>query len=274
MKINLHTHSKFSLDGELEVQELINYMKKNNYNIISITDHDTCEAYKYIEDDSNIQIITGMEADAIVNNHTYDFLCYDFDLDEVMIYAANRYETVEKRQQKIFNALVEQCQNNNIFLNNITSYQPQKEYAHAAIFRMLNQDFLNQYHITSVSDLYRLSTIDNTFPLYIDMHIVWPDFMELREIIHHNYGYVFLAHPYRYNKDVKEVLDEVKDYIDGIEICNNPQNKEEVEYLYEYAKENNLIVSCGSDFHGDNNYNLDCKYLTEDMIDDILSWAE
>ena len=274
MKINLHTHSKFSLDGELEVQELIDYMKKNNCNIISITDHDTCDAYKYIEDDSNIQIITGMEADAIVNNHTYDFLCYDFDLDEVMTYAANRYETVEKRQQKIFNALVEQCQNNNIVLNNITSYQPQKEYAHAAIFRMLNQDFLDQYHITSVSDLYRLSTIDNTFPLYIDMHIVWPDLMELREIIHYNYGYVFLAHPYRYNRDVKEVLDEVKDYIDGIEICNNPQNRREVEYLYEYAKENNLIVSCGSDFHGNSHYNLDCDYLTEDMIDDILSWAE
>ena len=139
---------------------------------------------------------------------------------------------------------------------------------------MLNQGFLNQYHITSVSDLYRLSTIDNTFPLYIDMHIVWPDLMELREIIHHNYGYVFLAHPYRYNRDVKEVLDEVKDYIDGIEICNNPQNRREVEYLYEYAKENNLIVSCGSDFHGNSHYNLDCDYLTEDMIDDILSWAE
>ena len=31
-------------------------------------------------------------------------------------------------------------------------------------------------------------------------------------------------------------LDEVKDYVDGIEICNNPNSKEEVEFLYNYAK--------------------------------------
>lgn len=274
MKINLHTHSKFSLDGELEVQELIDDLKKNNYDIISITDHDTCEAYEHISDNSSIQIITGMEADAMVNNHTYDFLCYDFDLEEVMTYAANKYGTIEERQQIIFDALVKACKLKNINLTDINTYQPKKEFAHAAIYRMLDQDFLNKYHITSVSDLYRLSTIDVNFPLYIDMHIVWPDISELRDIIHHNYGYVFLAHPYKYNRDVKEVLEEVKDYIDGIEICNNPNNKEEVRYLYEFAKENNLLVSCGSDYHGNNKYSIDCNYLTDEMIEDILSWVD
>ena len=48
--------------------------------------------------------------------------------------------------------------------------------------------------------------------------------------------------------------------------------KEEVEYLYNYAKENNLLVSCGSDYHGNDGYSIECDYITEEMIKDILSW--
>ena len=272
MKINLHTHSNYSLDGEFDVQYLIEFLKKNDFDIISITDHDTCEAYKHIENEANINIITGVEADAIINNHTYDFLCYNFEFEEVYNYTKEKYETVDKRQLKIFNALVQKAKDNNINLSNIDSYDSKKEYAHAALFRMLDKNFLEKYNIKSISDLYRTSTIDSSFPLYIDMHIVWPDIKELLEIIHNNNGKVFLAHPYRYNKDVIEVLEEVKDYVDGIEICNNPNNKEEVEFLYNYAKNNNLLVSCGSDYHGNNRYNIECEYLNDDMIKDILNW--
>ncbi len=272
MKINLHTHSNYSLDGEFDVQYLIEFLKKNDFDIISITDHDTCEAYKHIENETNINIITGIEADAIINNHTYDFLCYNFEFEEVYNYTKEKYETVDKRQLKIFNALVQKAKDNNINLSNIDSYDSKKEYAHAALFRMLDKNFLEKYNIKSISDLYRTSTIDSSFPLYIDMHIVWPDIKELLEIIHNNNGKVFLAHPYRYNKDVIEVLEEVKDYVDGIEICNNPNNKEEVEFLYNYAKNNNLLVSCGSDYHGINRYNIECEYLNDDMIKDILNW--
>ena len=272
MKINLHTHSNYSLDGEFDVQYLIEFLKKNDFDIISITDHDTCEAYKHIENETNINIITGIEADAIINNHTYDFLCYNFKFEEVYNYTKEKYETIDKRQLKIFNALVQKAKDNNINLSNIDSYDSKKEYAHAALFRMLDKNFLEKYNIKSISDLYRTSTIDSSFPLYLDMHIVWPDIKELLEIIHNNNGKVFLAHPYRYNKDVMEVLEEVKDYVDGIEICNNPNNKEEVEFLYNYAKNNNLLVSCGSDYHGNNRYNIECEYLNDDMIKDILNW--
>ena len=272
MKINLHTHSNYSLDGEFDVQQLIKHLKDNNYDIVSITDHNTCEAYNHIEDNLGINIITGIEADAIVNNHTYDFLCYNFKLDEVYNFAKEKYESVEKRQRKIFDSLVQKAKENNIILSNVNSYIPKEEYAHAAIFRMLDKDFLKKYNINSSGDLYRISTIDLSFPLYIDMHIVWPSIKELLEVIHNNNGKVFLAHPYRYNKDVKEVLADVKDYVDGIEICNNPSSREEVEFLYNYAKENNLLISCGSDYHGNDRYSIECEYLNEDMINDILKW--
>ena len=139
---------------------------------------------------------------------------------------------------------------------------------------MLDDEFLKKYNINNTGDLYRKSTIDLNFPLYIDMHIVWPDIKELTRVIHNNNGKVFLAHPYRYTKDVIDVLEEVKEYVDSIEICNNPKNKEEVEFLYNYAKVNNLLVSVGSDYHGNNRYKLECEYLTDEMINDIISWIE
>lgn len=272
MKINLHTHSNYSLDGELDVNNLINILKKNKFDIISITDHNTCEAYKYIKQNLDIKIITGIEADAIVNNHTYDFLCYNFKLDEVDKYTKEKYESIEKRQRKIFNALVEIAQKNEIELFNTESYNANKEYAHAAIFRMLNNDFLKKYNIQNVNDLYRIATIDSNFPLYLDMHIVWPDIKELSALIHKNNGKVFIAHPYRYNRDILEVLEEVKEYVDGIEICNNPNSKQEVDFLYTYAKENSLLVSCGSDYHGNSRDSLDSNYLTDEMLNDIRNW--
>jgi predicted metal-dependent phosphoesterase TrpH len=273
MKINLHVHTNHSLDGEFDTNELLNFLKKNNFDVVSITDHNTCSAYKDIKDDFDMKIIAGIEADAIVNNHTYDFLCYDFNLENVTEYVSKTYQSVEKRQKKIFNVLVEKCILSNINLKEIDSYNPSKEYAHEAIFRMLDKNFLEKYNLKNLNDFYRISTIDSKFPLFIDMHIVWPDIIELVQVIHQNHGKVFLAHPYRYKRNVLEVLDDVKNYVDGIEISNN-NTKEEVEFLYRYAKENNLLVSCGSDYHGNNRYSIDCKYLSDQMINDVLSWIK
>jgi len=272
MKINLHVHSKYSLDGELTVNELIELLKNKDFNVISITDHNTCEAYRSINSVDEIKMITGLEADAIVNDYTYDFLCYGFDLENVYNYVISKYSSVEIRQKKIFDALVEMFYLNKIELNDIDSYDSSNEYAHSAIYRMLDNAFLEKYNILSGGDFYRLSTTDKSFVLYIDMHIVWPDIKELSEIIHNNNGKIFLAHPFRYNMPVVDVLNNVKNYVDGIEICNNPKNREEVEFLYDFAKKNDLLVSCGSDYHGNDRYGTECDFLTEEMIQDMLIW--
>ncbi|HIE83883.1 MAG TPA: PHP domain-containing protein, partial [Dehalococcoidia bacterium] len=44
MKVDLHTHSSVS-DGKLTPSELIQQAESAGIDILSITDHDTCEAY-------------------------------------------------------------------------------------------------------------------------------------------------------------------------------------------------------------------------------------
>lgn len=282
-EINLHTHSKHSLDANLDINELVNKCFANGISYLSITDHDNCDTYLDLDLNkitNNGTLIYGMEADAIINDVTYDILCYGFELDKVSAWAKEYYGTIASRQMKIYNKLIEVCKKLNLNLEDSIPYDSEKQFAHAAVFSMLgakdeNQRFLNQYNISNINDFYRLSTMDSNFPLYIDMNIVWPKIEVLSKIIHDNGGKLFLAHPNKYTKgiDVGEILDSCSPYIDGIEISNEPENDEEVKHLYEYAKQKGLLVSAGSDFHDSENHrNVNVSYLNDEMENDIKNW--
>ena len=284
-KINLHTHSKHSLDGNLDINEIINKGFENGISYLSITDHDNCDTYLDLDTNKINKIgtvIYGMEADALINNVTYDILCYGFDIDKVNSWAKEQYGTIPSRQTKIYKKLEELCKTLNIKLDTSIPYNPEKEFAHAAVFRMLettteNKEFLSKYNIENVNDLYRESTMNTEFPLYFDMSIVWPKIETLAQVIHENGGKIFLAHPYKYAKNIEvdKLLNSCLSYIDGIEISNEPKNAEEVMYLYNFAKENNLLISAGSDYHGTENHkDFNANYITEDMENDMENWIK
>lgn len=271
--INLHTHTNHSLDGVLDVNDVLNICEENNISYVSITDHDTCDAYKDIKDNDFTGIlIYGIEVDALIGKETYDILCYGFDLESVGKWAKNKYTTIEERQTKIFNELKQICEKQNIFLNESTPYNSKEEYAHAAVFRMLDNSFKEKYNLTNISDLYRESTLNEAFPLYMDMSIVWPTIEETRDVIHKNGGLIFLAHPFKYgSKDVNELLKVALPYIDGIEVYNENTDGE-VKSLYDFAKENNLLMSCGSDFHGSKNHNNINVQISDEIKQEIINW--
>ena len=282
-KINLHMHSNYSLDGNFDINKIINESFSNGISYLSITDHDNCNAYFDLDTTKIKQsgtLIYGIEADAIINNITYDILCYGFDLNKIHLWSKTQYGTIASRQLKIYNKLKDLCENLNMKLNTSIPYNPEKEFAHVAIFRMLesypyNKKFLHRYSIENVNDLYRESTMNTRFPLYFDISIVWPKIETLSQIIHETGGKIFLAHPYKYSKniEVSKILNSCLPYIDGIEICNEPKNAEEVNFLYNFAKQNNLLISAGSDYHGSKNHNnFNLNYLTKEMKNDIKSW--
>ena len=221
-----------------------------------------------------------MEADSLVGKVTYDILCYDFDLNPVRKWAISQYGTLENRQEKIFDKLCEICDNLGLKLDNSVPYQFQKEYAHAALFRMLenipqSKQYLDNLNIKTVTDLYRESTTNEDFPLYIDMHLVWPSIEEVRDVIHKNGGKIFLAHPFKYGKEknVTEILNSCLPYIDGVEICNESSLKQ-VQFLYDFAHKHNLLISAGNDFHGSEKHpKVGVTNITQEMEKEIYSWV-
>lgn len=58
-KVNLHIHTKFS-DGLGDYKQILNSAKEKNYKLIAITDHNTIEAHKHIQDE---KLLTGVEFD-------------------------------------------------------------------------------------------------------------------------------------------------------------------------------------------------------------------
>jgi len=78
--VNLHIHTNFS-DGVLHPHQVIEKAENENFKIISITDHNSIEAYKYIENTGSLKIITGVEFDCWHKTNLLHILGYGFDVN-------------------------------------------------------------------------------------------------------------------------------------------------------------------------------------------------
>ena len=89
---------------------------------------------------------------------------------------------------------------------------------------------------------------------YFMNHIEFrPPYKEVIDIIHKARGKAFLAHPFEYKfKDTIEFINDLRKEkeLDGIECFHPSANQEQRNILVDYAKNNNLYISGGSDYHG------------------------
>ena len=70
-------------------------------------------------------------------------------------------------------------------------------------------------------------------------------------MVHKYGGKTVLAHPGNNLKDKYELFDEmVKIGIDGVEAFSSYHSQEAIDYFYKKAQEYDLLVTCGSDYHG------------------------
>ncbi len=80
-------------------------------------------------------------------------------------------------------------------------------------------------------------------------------FEDAISLIHDAGGHVFLAHPlylYRTQQQFDDLLIELKEYgLAGIEANYKPYSQQETHLLLKSAKQNDLLVCSGSDFHGE-----------------------
>ena len=75
--VNLHIHTTCS-DGEGNFEQIVNSAKEKGYKLIAITDHNTVEAHKYIQD--NI-LLTGIEFDCWFGYVFIHLLAYGIDIN-------------------------------------------------------------------------------------------------------------------------------------------------------------------------------------------------
>jgi len=262
MRTDLHIHSNLSCDGNLSIEEILCLCEKEKLTTISITDHNTALAHFVIKH-INLKkyfsgnVISGIEIDVCDNGITFELLAYDFEVEPVLKWAYNKFGTVETRQKKIYDALMQKCEILGFKMNKTFPWNPKAEFAHINIYNNIMQNSNNiklfNREILDGSSFYRYSTTDKEFILYLDMTFLWASIQDVVQLIKKSGGIVVFAHPYGYktNLDVDKILSVcLENKVDGIEVYHTKHSKEQIKYLEKFCEKHNLHRTGGSDFHG------------------------
>ena len=257
-QVDMHIHTSAS-DGTWTVEELLEYIIERNIKVFSITDHDTTYNSLRIMDNipNDICYVIGVEISCTYNDQEYHITAYNFD-----------YENVELQGLLEFNMLQKDENNSNIIkylkeinrLTDIEDYFTYKYESNRGGWNSLNY-LLDKNIIKNMADYFEIMKWSNE-------RLSFKEPKEVIDIIKAAGGFSFLAHPSAYEKGEKlslKVLEEWKDYgISGIE-CYSPylDNMEDANYYVEFCNENNLMISAGSDCHGEfNNRTLGIPRVT------------
>ena len=269
MKIDLHIHTNVS-DGFYTPKQVIDEAFKNGVSTIAIADHDTIEAYNdelfAYSESKNIKLINAVEISTKISKCGIHVLGYNFNLND-NIFKENLYKIRNARHDYLHN--VAQKLNELGYFLNVDELDKIDAVAkaHIALDVINNKQneklLLNTFsHIPSKGEF--IETIMNeNCPAYVKKKTVTPK--EAAEIIRAANGKVVLAHPVAYvhedNLTDEDILNIIKDMNpDGLEanylyVNRNDKKINEIQKWNQFAQDNNLFVTVGSDFH-----NKDCKH--------------
>lgn len=293
-RIDLHIHTTVS-DGMLTPKEVIDEACKNGVSIIAIADHDTIEAYndelfEYAKS-KNVKLINAVEISTKTKKAGVHVLGYNFDLND------NKFK---EKLSKIRNARHDYLHNVAKKLEELGYYINVEELdkidavtkAHIALDVTNNpknkEKLMEEFgHIPSKGEF--IETIMNeNCPAYVKKESVTPK--EAAEIIRSAKGKVVLAHPVAYvhednftDEDILEIVNDMKP--DGLEanylyVDRNNNKFDETKKWNEFAKQNNLFVTVGSDFHNKDGLRPEIGFvntefvLPEEVIDEIIANLE
>lgn len=245
MKIDLHNHSTHS-DGLYSVSELVDIAIKNKIDVMALTDHDSVFGIKEIinySKDKNILVIPGIELSTVHNNesvHIIGLFKEGYVPDEMY---QKSYEIKDIRRKRAIDMLNK--------IKNIFGVEIDLD-------EVLEREVLtrgNMYqHIMKhnpqipISDVNKM--VSHSSPAYIEVARFTAS--EGIKFLHDNNCITILAHPTL--NSLKTVEEVCKMGIDGIEYLY-PKNKDgEEEKFIKLAQKYNLLLSAGSDFHGDKNH--------------------
>ena len=101
--VDLHTHSVYS-DGSKEPSEVVREAKKNNVGILALTDHDNIEGTKELITlkEKDIYIYSGVELTANIPKGRMHILGYNIDLDNINL----NKRLKEMREASIYNIML------------------------------------------------------------------------------------------------------------------------------------------------------------------------
>ena len=284
-KIDTHIHSKYSLDGYMEVEEIIKRAGENGTDYISITDHNNAMAFHnlmksehrsdkeilYNYDGVNVLLGSEITCHMFVDpTHRIKFhlLAYGFDRSEksqTMELISTKYDDYKRSQYGVLYFL---ARRDPIYETSMSEF---KSYMRDVINR---REFSGTVDPNIAIDYYKwkgigegriqadLKYYDKNLRRKDKLHI---DIVDVINAVHQDGGLCALAHPtasiekfkkrneldidmFDLSRVVTDRLLEVG--LDGVEIVNvKGYNKSYANRYNEYYKDKAYLLSCGTDTH-------------------------
>ena len=284
--IDLHMHTKYS-DGQFKVRELIDILNEKNIKYASITDHNSIEAHVEIRDNDlyslyNGKMISGVEIQTLVGDYLIEVLVYNFDIDKLGTYIENTRKTFWEFHEKAYKELLKKA--DSLGLKYI---EPEKSLQNGYYCNMkfqeaiaacydYNKNIIDERILTDHLHFYRNEFQRVGSEFYVDNKKAFPTLDDVIKNARAAGGMIFIAHidEYQAIDDKMKFLNEVflKYELDGME-CFHPAISIDNRYKYlEFCKNKNLLVSAGSDFHGEH-LSHRRNITTEATLDDV-TWLE
>ena len=277
--IDLHVHSTNS-DGAYTVQELLEMAEKKNINTISFCDHNVVGAYEELKNMDikkyySGNIITGIEFDFVFEKKNFHMLGYKFDADKLKnskYIDRSTKEDIIKEEEKNLEFFKDVCKKLGIKLSPDLKISKPSDRANDLIKSDMQIHEENKEIVDTILGKDRkksfwLGHVTNPeSPFYIDYTKGLPTAVEIANEIHEAGGIVVLPHVFEYKSiDNKYFLNEMYklNILDGIECVHSKHNKEQTDFLVDFCKQHDLLMSGGSDFHTDERQTLGYTELGE-----------
>lgn len=261
--IDLHIHTTSS-DGSDEPAEILIKAQQAGLKYISITDHDSIGAYKKlrglkISDYFGGHIIPGCEFSVAHNGKPIEVLAYGIDLDTICAAGIVSDERFLERENEYLQKLMSACKNLGLAYTDQLVIKSGKYFATQVLHADLKKYPRNEAYFTkevweSVNAFYRTCVNNPKSPFFLDQMRNYPTVQEAADLIRKAGGKSFLAHLYGYYvEDHVEFLDSIVSIgaLDGIECYHSLHSLDRTTHLLDYCREHQLLVSGGSDYHGD-----------------------
>jgi predicted metal-dependent phosphoesterase TrpH len=261
--IDLHTHSNFS-DGTDSPAQLINKAIATGITTIALTDHDSVAGIAQAQSAlrSGISLVPGAEiscqTDDGISVHMLGLL---FDLENIELIA-----TMEKTRENRHGRMQRIIERLNEAGIQISIQDVLAELAEGATLgRPHLADALIKKGVVSSRDEAFSQMLHNKSKFYVAHYSPKP--VEAINLIKAAGGVAIIAHPMASHRgrviSIETFGDLIEAGLDGIEVDHRDHSPDEKNALIQLARDNDLVMTGASDYHGNGKLNLLGEYTTD-----------
>lgn len=291
--IDLHIHSYYSNDADFSPTKLVQLCLDAGLTHVAIADHNSIKAIDEAlsaAEDTALTVIPAVEMDCIQDGVVLHILGYGIDHSDPVFTEIE--EDLHQQEKANSTQLVQLVRQLGIEFDD--DLVESLSYKGVITGEMIAEAALiyDSEQKNSLLDPYRGNgeRSDNPNvnfywdycsqgkPAHVPMHFI--SLEEAVEIIRSNHGVPILAHP---GINVKEDMDFLERIITkgvaGIEVYSSYHNESQVRFYQEAALSKDLLITCGSDFHGKNKKSIkiggtDCECQEEGILSALIDTIE